>query len=563
MPARMDYSVSLNVQNYIAGVGIVPGQCAISNGTAFILATAANIAANPGNVLCIALTQANAGLAFSALAVGIVPPDIFNLGPGASQYAGLSAGGGLQRQATSTSAVGYVDASGTITFLGLQIFANLPSANAITALTGGGTASGPGSAALTLALGASAFVTGVLAIVNGGTGLSSIGSNGTVLTSNGTTASWQASAASGAQTISGDATGTISGTNIPIVVGKINGATVPAAGALTPGNYLRVSGTSALSYSALLTADLPTITLTGDTTGSGSAGAITTTTGKINGVAITGTPTAGNQPIASSSTAAVWGALNLAGGAAFVTGALPAANQAAQTMGGDVTGTTAASIVSAISGSSPIAITPNSLQWISTAVPVLTQADVTTASATGALSTHRAQNATGTTSIGGSVRMVAGTGTTRNGETQFYSGSTQRARIFEAQQHHLQLGDGAGDATALLSTYSGYVINDTTYGTSALVTRTSFTFFWYPTSKSFLLATSPNLGMVSPIVPLVVDGSGNAVFKRSDTGTATISACCLGAISDSVGTTPLIACGFSGQTATLFTAQVAGPIYRL
>lgn len=95
---------------------------------------------------------------------------------------------------------------------------------------------------------------------------------------------------------SGDWSGTFpAGTNA-----KINGATVPAAGSLTTGNSLHVSGASALSYSAL----------------------------------------------------------NLGGGAGWVTGTLPAGNQAAQTMGGAVGGTTAASTISLTANGSITGVLP-------------------------------------------------------------------------------------------------------------------------------------------------------------------------------------------------------------
>jgi hypothetical protein len=75
-------------------------------------------------------------------------------------------------------------------------------------------------------------------------------------------------------------------------VNRINGANVPAAGSLTTGNLLQVIGPSTLTY----------------------------------------------------------GALNLAGGSNFVSGVLPNTNQQAQTVGGDLSGTTNAATVAALSG---------------------------------------------------------------------------------------------------------------------------------------------------------------------------------------------------------------------
>lgn len=95
----------------------------------------------------------------------------------------------------------------------------------------------------------------------------------------------------GISALTGDVTASGSG-SVAATVARINGATVPAAGALTTGNTLGVTGGSALGYSAL----------------------------------------------------------NLAGGAGYVTGVLPTANQAAQTMGGDVSGTTASATVTQAQG---------------------------------------------------------------------------------------------------------------------------------------------------------------------------------------------------------------------
>jgi hypothetical protein len=94
------------------------------------------------------------------------------------------------------------------------------------------------------------------------------------------------------------------------------------------------------------------------------------------------------------------------------TGVLPTANQAAQTMAGDVTGTTAASVVSAISGASPILITPDILEFTAgTVSPTITQA-ITTSSPAANL-TISAQSTTGPE--GGNLILNAGNGTSVSG----------------------------------------------------------------------------------------------------------------------------------------------------
>ena len=74
-------------------------------------------------------------------------------------------------------------------------------------------------------------------------------------------------------TLTGDTTGSGDGGTIPTVTGKLNGATAPAAGALTTGNVLQVNGSSSLTYGGITNANLTAGTFTGITgTGTLTAG---------------------------------------------------------------------------------------------------------------------------------------------------------------------------------------------------------------------------------------------------------------------------------------------------
>jgi trimeric autotransporter adhesin len=226
-------------------------------------------------------------------------------------------------------------------------------------------------------------------------------------------------------TVSGDCTLAASGA---LTCTKLNSTSYGAGGALTTGNSAYVSGASATTYQALnlaggsgwVTGVLPTgnqanQALVGDVTGNTGADTVVALQGF--GVA-TATPTS-NQVLTWNSGTSKWTATTPAS-APSVTGSgvwhstsgtldsaashgSPAqlyvtnsggtdsswvtmsgdatlAASGALTLGnfslaGDVTGTKSATIVSAISGTSPIAITPNTFQWIQGATgPGLSQA---------------------------------------------------------------------------------------------------------------------------------------------------------------------------------------------
>jgi hypothetical protein len=181
----------------------------------------------------------------------------------------------------------------------------------------------------------------------------------------------------------------------------------------------------------ITSSNLGLITLGGDLSGVGST-ALTPRVGALQGRPVQNlTPTTG-QVLAWNGSA--WGPASSSGSvpggpaggdlggtypnptvlsvAHVTTGVLPAANQAPQTLVGNVTGTTAASVVSAISGASPILITPAILEFTAgTVSPTITQASTTSSPA--ATFTISAQSTTGP--AGGSLFLSAGSGATESG----------------------------------------------------------------------------------------------------------------------------------------------------
>lgn len=156
-------------------------------------------------------------------------------------------------------------------------------------------------------------------------------------------------------------TGQLGGTATAPTVVQINGASVPAAGALTTGTVLRVTGASALGYGAIDLANANAVTgvlpaanhpdattgakgivqLAGDLGGTSTAPSVL----KINGVTVSGAAVAGYVITAASSSTAAWTTLPNASTSAL------GLVQLAQ----DLAGTATTPTVTAISGASGVA----------------------------------------------------------------------------------------------------------------------------------------------------------------------------------------------------------------
>ncbi len=217
----------------------------------------------------------------------------------------------------------------------------------------------------------------------------------------------------------------------------------------------------------------------------------------------------GNTMFISSAGILSFGALNLAGGSAYVTGTLPAGNQASQTMTGDVSGTTGANVVdkiksrvvndtdpnngdvltwdeannyweytappsspvtwandlvgststnqyvAAISGNAggggTIPVNADGFEFDDTIVtPLISQADEVTDH--GDNLTIQAQNATASTKEGGDLILTSGTGdgAGRAGDVVLMAGGTERLHIYPNGVIQITGGTGVAYGTGIL-----------------------------------------------------------------------------------------------------------------
>ena len=346
----------------VVGHCLCMGRDAVRNveGTHYV-ATAANRALY-GRTVGIATTEGDAtNPVVVMIETGIVMPAVTGLAVGAVSWVRVSSAGALERctPGVGDDIVGVSHADGSVQFApGIWDWTNY-AGGGVTTPTGTGiphVVAGVQDAATSLIVNADVAAAAAIAVSK-----LAAGTNTYVLTTTGGVPVWAAPAASSSAptgtgyyhvtagvmdaasvslTWTGDTTGTGTGSSFALTTVKVNGATVPAAGALTTGNAPYVSGASALTYSALnlaggagwVTGVLPSANVashSGDVTGAHSA----TVVAKVNGATVpaAGALTTGNGPYVSGVSALTYSALNLAGGAGYVSGALPLANQAAPT----------------------------------------------------------------------------------------------------------------------------------------------------------------------------------------------------------------------------------------
>lgn len=214
----------------------------------------------------------------------------------------------------------------------------------------------------------------------------------------------------------------------------------------------------------------------------------------------------------------------------------PATTAGSLTLGGDVTGSGSSTVVSSISGSSPINVTPSSLKWTAANAPAITQATALSDVATGNISlTPQAPFASAVTHLlGGNVVVNIPTsvgGAIGYGALQIKTGATS---IFYIQPY----ADGAADyggfyAGAVTPGGTNYLLLSDTAGTTAILNAS--------TTDSLRIANVHVLDVTSGAVAIAgsIGGNGSTPLSLA----ATVSA---------------IACG-TGGTQTITAAQSITP----
>jgi hypothetical protein len=345
--------------------------------------------------------------------------------------------------------------------------------------------------------------------------------------------------------LTGDATGTGPGATA-VTVDRVNGTTVPSGGALTTGNGPYVSGSSALTYSALNLA--------------GGSGWVTGALPVAN-VAPSGTDY--QSLVTNSSGATAWGAVNLAQSAA-VTGILPAANQASQiAWGGDLAGSTNAGpqvVDSAQSGEFTFGNTGTITMAVG-ASPIWTQSSTT--GATGANWLWEPQASTNANGTPGSatVALSAPTGSGSEAALTITRGGTTIASIQDYP------GNSAYAGLWLSSANNPADSNPSSYSILATAGTTQFnatSLLNFDVSSNQIMAVTATTVSFNASVNLGVNGSsafggGVGVIGLANESTAPTSAPSGGVV---LGSTSTGLAAYEQQSASHFNTQYIVPVIQ-
>jgi len=414
--------------------------------------------------------------------------------------------------------------------------------------------------------------------------------------------------------LAGPGSGAVSSTVV-----RVNGATVPVSGALVTGNGLYVTGASALTYSALnlaggagyVTGLLPVTNiapagtntfvlttvggvttwaaasggsgitqLTGDGTAGPGSGSQALTVVRINGATVpaAGALTTGNGLYVTGASALTYSALNLAGGAGYVTGLLPVTNIAPAgtntfvltTVGGvttwaaasggsgitaltnDVTASGTGSVSATVNaiGNQSILYSGGALQWIAgLGAPGLSQATTT---GTPAAFTITPQTTVEAGEPGGI--LLANLAPPTSGGTEGYFGVERNGTITNA------IGFQAGGASGFLSLGLGETAP--TYTGAAIAGSAGITYL-NSTAQIFFAYSLVNINLTANM-------SGIQLFNGSTTDFGSgVGVLSLGTVSTFPTVTPtsslILAEGgtalFAYQHSTFFTSQTILPVW--
>lgn len=189
-----------------------------------------------------------------------------------------------------------------------------------------------------------------------------------------------------------------------------------------------------------------------------------------------------------------------------------------------------------------------SLQWVSSQTPTINQANNVTNGATGALFTLQAQNATGTTSTGGSLALTSGTGTTVAGNVNVQTGGVTKISVNPT-------------FTTFNDTVEAYRITPISAGTTTLEAASTVTALIYRQAD---LTTASGTGATTTIQAQNETGTtstGGNLVLTSGTGT-TIA----GSVIIQTGGTARITTGPTSATLNLtnlqFSSSVVNPLIR-